>query len=1045
MAKKTTKANTGLSIKRDGNKFTASWKIKTKDADSQHVRYRRHNGKKWLKWTTKTVNKGATTYSFTMDSSLTINKLQVQTQIRRSPTSKYKASSWEKSSAVFDLKSPPAPVLTVSNVSANQTTFSWTIESSASGSRWLRRCRYRTKFTTTPDADSGWSDWATASDPSYTYTDNELGKTRIFQIRAVGPGGKSAIQSQRHVITTPPVATWRDPKVSCSEQASYYKLTYSVSISGSTDTVDSIAPQYYIGKPDASMNCPSGVSWTDGATYNYSNGNTNYTFALTTNDLIGEDECLWARVKTVHDSLESYSEAYRVLTGRLAAPTASISMSGTPTASGFTVSVAIEAAGTEVPGAYAQVFLEKSSAPGLEKYILIGTVPNGSQSASITSSINLTKEAGYSIHVRNVTADGKSMTSAFFDYTSSMPQAPELTNVEPTTTAGKVFLKWTNRWADATGVIVAWTDDPDNWMSNDSPETFEIEEVASEWYITGIETGKTWWFRVRSVREAEENVTYSSWSEDMSIDLSSAPAVPHLYLSEETITEKDTVTAYWSYMTTDGTAQVSATIVEATLSNGTWTYGKTVGATTSAQHIDIEARKQGWTNGQTKYLALQTGSGSGGLSDYSTPVKLVIAAKPTVSISDTDLASTDTVTEYFEGDGSTKVFTCANVLSAAPTAKVNGASRACSYSGDKVTMSTAPASGATLEITYTTTSYKVLQHLPLSVTVAASSAATVTLAIERDEDYPMERPDGTDTDGARGETVFVETMEANASNAFSVELYELIGRLDDGAQYRLVANVFDMYKQTARAELPFKVHWSHQAWVPTATFVTDADNYMVKITPASTTDYEEGDTCDIYRLGIDKPELIYPNATFGETYVDPFPAFGEHSGYKVVTITKTGDYITEAGSFAEFDTTEGDGTYTQLNTGMLVIDFDGERVELPYNITLDNSWSKDFQRTAYLGGHVAGDHNKAVMRDLTAGTVTTRKTNTDVIETIRRLARYPGLCHVRTPEGSSFTADVQVSESLSFDSALASYNLTIQKVDMVGHDGMTEDEWRETQ
>ena len=165
----------------------------------------------------------------------------------------------------------------------------------------------------------------------------------------------------------------------------------------------------------------------------------------------------------------------------------------------------------------------------------------------------------------------------------------------------------------------------------------------------------------------------------------------------------------------------------------------------------------------------------------------------------------------------------------------------------------------------------------------------------------------------------------------------------------------------------------------------------------------------------------------------------------MVTITKTGDYITEAGSFAEFDTTEDDGTYTQLNTGILVIDFDGERAELPYNITLDNSWSKDFQRTAYLGGHVAGDHNKAVMRDLTAGTVTTRKTNTDVIETMRRLARYPGLCHVRTPEGSSFTADVQVSESLSFDSALASYNLTIQKVDMVGYDGMTEDEWRETQ
>lgn len=1044
MGKKTTKPNTGLSIKRSGNKFTASWKIKTKDADSQSVRYRRHNGKKWLAWTTKTVNKGATTYTFSLDASKTINKIQVQTQIRRSPDSKYKASKWTSSSALFDLKSPPAPVLTVSNVSANQTTFSWTIEASDSGSRWYRNCQYRTKCNATPDSDTGWSDWATASNAGYTYTDTTLGTTRIFQIKAVGPGGESKVQEERHMITTAPVATWSDNKVTYSEQSSYYQLTYNATIKGSIYNVDSIVPQYFIGKPDANMGCPSDASWNDGTTYNYSDGQTGYVLALTTSELISEDECLWARIKTIHDSVPSYSSACRVITGDLAAPTASISMSGTPTASGFTVSVNITDAGTEVPGAYAEVYLEKNSTAGT--YILIGSVPSGSSSASITSTEDLTKEVGYAIHVRNVTADGKSMASDYFDYTSSMPQAPVLDSVEPTTTAGKVYLSWTNRWADATGVIVAWTDDRDNWTSNDAPETFEIEEVASNWFITGLETGKEWWFRVRAVREADDNITHSSWSKDMPIDLSSAPATPALYLSEEAITENDIVTAYWSYMTTDGTAQISAEIVEAELSNGTWTYGRSAGATSSAQHIDIDAKKQGWTNGTTKYLALRTRSGSGGLSDYSTPVKLEIAAKPTVAITSTGLATTDTVTEYFEGDGSTKKFTCADALSAAPTATVNGSSRACTYSGDTVTMSTAPADGATLAITYTTTAHKVLADLPFSVTVTTANASDVTLAIERASTYPMDRPDGTQTDGAEGETIFVETAAALSSNTFTVNNSDdLIGKLDDGAEYNLVATVIDKHKQTARVEIPFKVHWSHQAWEPTATFVTDTDNYIAKITPASATGYETGDTCDIYRLGIDKPELIYPNATFGETYVDPFPAFGEHSGYKVVTVTKNGDYITDRDTFAEFDTTDGDGSYTQLDTGMLVIDFDGDRAELPYNITLDNSWSKDFQRTAYLGGHVAGDHNKAVTRDLTAGTVTTRKTNTDVIETMRKLARYPGLCHVRTPEGSSFTADVQVSEQMSFDSALASYSLTIQKVDMVGYDGMTEEEWSETQ
>lgn len=1044
MAKKATKANTGLIIGREVNKFTASWKIKTSNATSQSLRYRTHNGTTWGDWTTKTLNKGSNTYSFTLDASASIKQIQVQTKIRRTPTSEYKASDWASSSKIYQVEAPPAPVLSLSKDSANKSTFSWAITTDDKDHAWFYRCYYRTKCTTTPDSDSDWGAWTYASTSSYTYTDNTLGTTRIFQLKAVGPGGESEVQTLRHVITTAPVATWssKDP-VSYTTQSSYYNMTYSVNISGSTDTVDSIVPQYYIGTPTSSMACPNGVSFSDGTTYNYSDGKTDYTLAITTSALVDDDECLWAQVKTIHDSVESVSTAYRVITGKLTAPTATVSM-GAISASGFSVTVNITNAGTDVPGAYAEVYLEKSSRSG--QYVLIGTVPNGESSATISSSIDLTHETGYGIHVRNVTADGKSMTSPYYDYTSSIPQAPILNSVALTSTAGKVFLSWTNRWANATGAEIAWTDDQDNWMSNDAPETFEIEEVASGWYITGLETGKTWYFRVRSVLTDDDVVSYSAWSQDVPIDLSSAPATPVLYLSEEAITEDDMVTAYWSYVTTDGTPQLAADIVTVTLSNGSWVPGSPIGSTTAAQHIDIYAKKQGWTNGQTKYLALRTRSGSGGQSDYSTPVQLDIAAKPTVSITTTSLAASDTVTEYFEGDGSTNAFVCSYALSGSPTVKVNGTTKSASYSGDTVTVSSTPASGATVAITYSTASNKVLKVLPLTATVTTANAADLTLAIERASSYPMLRPDGTEPDGAEGETIYAQTISAGSSNSFSITAADLLegGRLDDGASYNLVATVTDKYKQKAEARIEFKVHWTHQAWKPAATFETDTTNYSVKITPATATGYASGDTCDIYRLGIDKPELIYKGATFGTAYVDPYPAFGANSGYKVVTVTPNKDYITAENTFAEYDTTE-DGGYTQLDPGLLVIDFDSNRVELPYNITLDNSWSKDFERTAYLGGHVAGDHNKAVTRDLTAGTVIARKLDTETAELMRRLARYTGICHVRTPEGSSFAADVQVSESRAFDSGVASYTLTIQKVDTVGFDAMTYEEWSESQ
>ena len=1032
--------NTGLSLKRNKNKFTASWKLKAKNIEEQKVRFRTYNGKKWSKWTTKKVSKKATTFSFSLSPARKIKYIQVQTQVN---AEKHSASSWDASSDKFTVKKPPAPSLTVTNNSANSTTFSWSISSSDTNDHWYYRCYYRTKCDEAPDSDDGWSDWAYASQSSYTYTDNDVGETRIFQIYAKGPGGKSTVRTERHIIGTAPAATWGDPPVSYTEGSSYYEMTYNVNIKGSTYAIDKVIPQYLIDTPTSGIEPASGVSWVDGSDYSYDDKKENYTLDITTAAVVGLDECLWARVKTEHDNIESYSDAYRVITGALAAPSATISM-GTPTQSGFTVSITVDDAVTDVPGAYIEVYLEKASATGLENYILIGTIANGTSSASISSSIDLTGEPGYSIHIRNVTADGISMVSGFYSYTTSMPTAPTLNSVDPTTTAGKVYLKWTTNWSEATGTIIAWTQDPDNWMSNDEPETYEVTELASNWFIVGLETGVKWYFRVRSIKEEGDSVTYSPWSADMSIDLAEAPAVPVLYLSSETITEDGMVTAYWSYVSTDGTAQIAASIVEATNSGGVWTYGDPIEATTTAQHIDIYAADKGWQNGDIIYLALQTRSGSGGQSEYSTPVPLVIAAKPTVAISSTGLAHTETVTEHFRGDADTVVFDCAYNLSAAPTVTVDGeAVVGATYSNDTVTLPAAPADGADVSITYTTTDNEVLTAMPFTATVTTTNAKTLTVAIERAVAYQLDRPDGTTTEGPQGETIYVDTDDALSSNSLSIELNELLqgGHLDDGAWYYLVVTAADAYGQNAEARKLFKVHWSHQAWEPTAHFHTDFERYAAEITPVAGGDYVSGDTCDIYRLGFDAPEMIYSGAAFGQKYVDPYPAFGQESGYKVVTVTENGDYITEDDTFAEYDTTQIGG-YPQLNPGTIVIDFDQNRIELPYNITLNNSWTKDFERTVYLGGHVTGDHNKAVTRDLGATSVLVRGDDEAVAMQMRALARYAGLCHVRTPEGSSFTADIQVAETQAFNTQRIDYSITIQKVDTVGFDGMTWEEWR---
>ena len=203
------------------------------------------------------------------------------------------------------------------------------------------------------------------------------------------------------------------------------------------------------------------------------------------------------------------------------------------------------------------------------------------------------------------------------------------------------------------------------------------------------------------------------------------------------------------------------------------------------------------------------------------------------------------------------------------------------------------------------------------------------------------------------------------------------------------------------------------------------------------------DVCDIYRLSVDKPELIYPDAVFGETYVDPYPTIGEHGGHRFVFRTANGDYITENDELAWVDMTEseGDTLYSDAN----IIDFGAGRVVIEYNADLSNSWRKDFTETKYLGGSVQGDWNPAVSR---TGSISAVAVTDDIetIEAMRRLAVYPGICHVRTKDGSSYAADVQVSEShkQSNGHRIVEFSLSITRVDAEVYDGLTLAEWQQT-
>ena len=1014
-----TKKPTGLSVTRNGNNFTFSWKIGDADyGDGQILQYiwSKKPGGKWVsvnvgtKTTKKVVTIPASGFNPSTGKALDWVKFRVCgcRKHHQKGDKHYYYTFSQTSEKVYDVKAPNRPSLSaeLSSSAANVCTFSWSAVSKSDSAEWLAsvQCQTRLECNCTQTDGSklsatGWINYNTtaAASGSATITEDtsvvngSVSYTRWFRVRSRGPAGDSAWAYARHVYAIPYMTT---------------NMAASASPSGTTGTVcranwktpldaahpvDQILVQYVFATPTTGLDCPAGASWTDALTIAYRDGSEAATWTI--DRRVGNDECLYARVNTKHDGNITYGNAVRIDTGALTAPSG-LSVD----ADSSTYNVTVDA--TNNCDAGASFLLVEYYSQYYPKGLGVGIIPHGSSSVTVkcppwygdtavwfgvravVGSYRVTaRPDGVNLYAVTALASSASIFSARYS-SADIPVAPSDVSLEAIG-ADTIRVKFDYPWQAATGAELSWADHEDAWESTDQPQTYQIEDSdITAWNIGGLATGKRWYVRVRLIREDDSKTTYSGYSETQSIDLSSAPVIPVMSLSAAVIRADGEVTASWSFVSTDGSGQVAATVAQ--VIDGT-TY-RTLANVGTAQRAAISAERAGWTTGISYELAVCVTSESGRRSEWSAPVAVHVADPITASISQSSLVE-QTLTED-------------NV--------------------ERTVMA--------------------LTAMPLTVTVTGAGLGGITrLVIERAETYRITRPDERDFNGFDGETIAIYTQVGDAQIIINNE--DLIGALDDGAKYRLIATVQDGIGQMTEVDQEFEVHWAHQALVPTAVVVIDADEMIAKITPVAPDGALGTDVCDIYRLSADRPELIYPDAVFGQTYVDPYPTIGEHGGHRCVFKTANGDFITEDNELAWVDTDASDGDIFEHEDN--IIDFGTDRVTLRYNADLSNTWDKDFSETQYLGGSIQGDWNPAVSKTGTLSAVVIAD-DTELIESMRRLAMHAGICHVRTKDGSSYPADVQVSDSYRHDTAhkLVTFDLKITRVDSEDYDGMTLAEWQ---
>lgn len=958
----------------------------------------------------------------------------------------YRWSEW--GSVVYRISPPNAPTLEqdLDTEAYPKCTFSWEVDTSPDDNKPFTRVEWQSlRVRESSVIDGSKLRWAASSTNDFqsgvgaatggvpiTEDSSDLADTswtRWVRVRSLGPGGASAWRYIKHVYAKPYAPTIeRAMNRTTMQYAQTYAQTTRNAINirvqwtsywVSAHPIDHLLVQYLIDTPAEGMATPAEPNWQTAMKIYDSRESDVAEFSV--DGRVDTDKCLWVRVVAVHDVYQTSSAVYRLAVGELAAPAFNGTISLDYTEKKATISVVHN---SKVTDSRIAVYFHKNE----DTPFICSIIERGQDPKVIPLNwFETTDSLGFSLmefqgtasrQTRTYTVSGTTytynrytldtnMVSDKVDNGGDVPVSPtgfraiykvgiakDSSNSSKSEKTVDVLVDWNWNWYNATHAEISWSTNPNAWESTDPPSNYSVDRMRpSQLWVTGLNRGLRWYFRARFIRVYDDVTVYGPYTATKSVLLADTPPAPSITAPNPAITVENPaalsgvsyrvgrtglIRVGWVYSNTDGTEQKSAVVREVTSAGA---FVRTVARIDGqSQYAEFQPSTFPWAAGTTHYLQVRVTSSAGLTSEWSESVAVEVAPPVTCQI-----ASSSLVTET-----------------------VNGVDRLR------------------------------LKELPLTVTITgAGDGDTTSLVVERAYDYTIVRPDETEFHGCAGETI--ASLSHLGAGGFSVSLDDLYGSFDDYAWYRIIATVQDSFGQYKTVRQTFQVRWTHQPVRPTGTVVMDGNQAI--ITPALPAGMipADGDVVDIYRMSADKPEAVILGGEWGKSYRDPYPAIGELGGHRIVYRSANGDYF-DANSVVAWTTLRrAAGDY--LDSRRAIIDFDRYQIELDYNVDVSSNWTKDFTETAFLGGAVQGDWNPAVQRKTTVNTMVISKFDIETQRNLRRLAVYPGICHVRTPDGSSYSADIQVQESRSHTrgGAVLEYTLAITRVDPEALDGVEEE------
>lgn len=646
------------------------------------------------------------------------------------------------------------------------------------------------------------------------------------------------------------------------------------------------------------------------------------------------------------------------------------------------------------------------SAPSvtLKKYLLTATLDNSDTDATIIQ-FQILKDNSTIFNTAQVTIEGDykyaeyscyvdagseykvrcrgcrnglySEWSEYSDKVTTIPEVPSGFTECRAKTSTSVYLEW-KAVNTAKTYDIEYTTRKDYFDSSDKTTTITgIESTRYE--KTGLENGDTYFFRYRAVNDSGE----SPWSEISSVVVGKAPAAPTTWSSTTTVITGEPLTLYWVHNSEDGSSQTRAEL-ELTINGTTETY-----IIVNSTEEDEKDKTSFYTIDTSSYLEgdkilwrVRTAGVLDSYGEWSVHRTVDIYAPPTLTLSVTNVsgAQFDTLTGFpikIKG-------------TAGPTSQ-----RAIGY------------------------------HL----TISSNSA------------YETVDDIGNQKNVNKGDVLYSRYFDN--SSQLSVTLSASDVHLENNISYTLTCVVSMNSGLTAESSIIFAVAWADSQYSINCKISINTATYAAAINPYckdSTGELANDVMLAVYRReyngkfteiasNVDNVRNMFVN--------DPHPSL-DYARYRIVaTSTTTGQVeyydvparpVGGKAAIIQWDEawTDFDATITDTLASPT---WSGSMLQLPYNIDVSDSNSRDVALVEYIGReHPISYHGTQL------GTTSTWKTDIpksdiETVYALRRLQNWMGDVYIREPSGNGYWAVVTVSFNINHCATIIPVSISITRVE----------------